>query len=120
MSDFLIKEGVVSTMCELDELINQNQFANFVLRVDSATHCRREDRLCSNIMERLQIRPIVASMGRPTVPYPVPWKESDRTAVPVPPGEVHQAVSGMNLLRLGLLDARKVVEAASSDQTKHD
>ena len=63
--------------------------------------------------------PIVDSLGWHAVLHPMPWKESDRTAVPVPPGEVHRAVSGMNLLRLGLLDARKVVEAASSDQTKH-
>jgi len=119
VSDFLIKEGVVSTMREFDELINQNQFANLVLRVDSATHCRSEDRLCSNIMESLQVCPIVDSLGWHAVLHPMPWKESDRTTVPVAPSEVHQAVSGINLLRLSLLDTREVVEAASSDQTKH-
>ena len=75
--------------------------------------------MCPNIMERLQIRPIVNSMGWHAVPYPMPWKESHRTTVPVPPCEVYQAVSGINLLRLSLLDTREVVEAASSDQTKH-
>jgi len=117
--DFLIEEGVVSTSREFDELVDQNQFTNFVLRVDPTTHCRREDHLYSNVMKRLQIRPVVDPMGWNTVPYSMSWKKGDRTTVPISPCQVDQTVGGINLLRLSLLDTREIVKTASSDQAKH-
>jgi len=70
-------------------------------------------------MKRLQIRPIVDSMGWNAVPYAMPWEKGDRTTVPISPCQVDQTVGGINLLRLSLLDTREIVKTASSDQAKH-
>tara|TARA_B110000438_G_scaffold296437_1_gene341130 strand:+ start:431 stop:700 length:270 start_codon:yes stop_codon:yes gene_type:complete len=84
MSNFFVKKSVVSAVSELDELINQDQLANSVFGVYSATHRRRENRLYPNVMECLQIGSIVNSMGWYTMTYPVSWKKGNGTSVPNP------------------------------------